>query len=76
MIIRCSGAPSFGLEPRQCVVFEDSLNGLLAAKASGAYVVGLTTGLPEETVRPYCQHVMPDFQNFTVAQMLAIQKQE
>lgn len=71
-----AAARSFGLEPRQCVVFEDSLNGLLAAKASGAYVVGLTTGLPEETVRPYCQHVMPDFQNFTVAQMLAIQKQE
>lgn len=36
-------AHHFGLNPEECAVFEDSINGLKAAQASGAFVVGLTT---------------------------------
>lgn len=36
----------------ECVVFEDSINGLLSAKASGAYVVGMVTTNPMEVIEP------------------------
>lgn len=42
------GARALGLNPEECWVFEDSLQGLKAARASGAYVVGLTTTYPTE----------------------------
>ncbi|MBS1486600.1 MAG: HAD family phosphatase [Bacteroidetes bacterium] len=36
-------AASLKLPPAQCVVFEDSLSGIAAAKAAGCHVVGITT---------------------------------
>jgi beta-phosphoglucomutase-like phosphatase (HAD superfamily) len=36
-----------GENPRDCVVFEDSLTGIRAARASGARVVGVTTTMAE-----------------------------
>lgn len=38
-----NAARHFGLSPEDCVVVEDSLNGLRAAHASGAWVVGVAT---------------------------------
>lgn len=38
-----NAARHFGLAPADCVVVEDSLNGLRAARASGAWVVGVAT---------------------------------
>lgn len=43
------------------VVFEDSINGLKAARASGAFVGGLTTGNPENVVAQYSDIQIPDF---------------
>lgn len=40
-------AQLLGVRPEECVVFEDSLAGLRAARASGARVVGLLTTLKE-----------------------------
>lgn len=39
------GAKRFGLEPADCMVFEDSLNGLHAGRAAGMVVVGMATTL-------------------------------
>lgn len=39
------GAEALGLEPKDCVVFEDSAAGIEAAKAGGMYAVGI--GTPE-----------------------------
>jgi len=33
--------------PKQALIIEDAVNGLLAAKAAGAYAVGVTTSLPK-----------------------------
>ena len=51
----------FGARPEDCVVFEDSLAGLQAARASGAFVTALTTTNPEEVVRNYADLVIRDF---------------
>ena len=51
----------FGAGPEDCVVFEDSVAGLQAARASGAFVTALTTTNPEEVVRNYADLVIRDF---------------
>ena len=56
-----SAANYFGLEAKNCVVFEDSFNGLKAGLSSGAHVVGLTTSNPESEIAEYCDIVVADF---------------
>lgn len=55
------GMARFGADAAHSVVFEDSVNGLMAGKASGALVIGLTTTNPVETVREYSSLQIPDF---------------
>lgn len=59
-------AKRFGLPPHECAVFEDSLNGLRAGRASGARVVGLSTTLPATEIAPLSDLVIPDFSHFSV----------
>ncbi len=47
--------------PETTVVFEDSIHGLTAARAAGAYVVGLATTNSRETIEPLCDLVLDDF---------------
>lgn len=51
------GARLIGCEPRQCLVFEDSFNGLAAGMASGATVVGLATTNPRASLHGKCHHL-------------------
>lgn len=60
------GARVFGLQPEECVVFEDSINGLRAGRDSGAYVVALTTTNPREAVAPLAHAVVADFEKLTL----------
>lgn len=52
---------ALGAQPAECTIYEDSLNGLEAARRSGARVVGLCTTLDAETLRPRCDAMMTDF---------------
>lgn len=54
-------AQRFGVDPDDCVVFEDSFNGLKSGRAAGMYVVGLATTNPADAIRPYCDEVVSDF---------------
>lgn len=38
----------FGLEPKNCLTFEDSTAGVTSAKGAGMKVIGVTTGLEEK----------------------------
>lgn len=49
-----------GLKPEDCVVVEDSMQGLESGRASGARVVGLTTGNSAEKIFPLCDLVRSD----------------
>lgn len=55
------GMECFGTGVHETVVFEDSVHGLEAGTASGAFVVGLSTTYPKERIRPLCDVVIPDF---------------
>ena len=50
-----------GVEVEDCVVFEDSFNGLKSGRAAGMYVVGLSTTNPAEAIRPYCDEVIANY---------------
>ncbi|RYD27041.1 MAG: HAD family phosphatase [Verrucomicrobiaceae bacterium] len=41
-------AERLGLDPAECIVIEDSINGVLSGKAAGCAVVALTTTFPRE----------------------------
>lgn len=56
------GAQRFGADPSECIVFEDSLNGLRSGRAAGAVVFGLVTTLPRETISPLSDVQLADYQ--------------
>ena len=45
-------AERLGAKPEECVVFEDSFNGLRSGRAAGMYVVGLATTNSREAIAP------------------------
>ncbi|MDR0737734.1 MAG: HAD family phosphatase [Prevotellaceae bacterium] len=49
--------------PEECLVFEDSLAGITAAKNAGAKVVGVATTLAPDLLKQHVQWVIPDFTN-------------
>lgn len=63
------GAKVFDAEPSQCVVFEDSFNGIRAGRSAGMTVVGLSTTNPADKIQSECQLVIPDFTQFSVEKM-------
>ena len=52
------GASLIGLPPSQCIVFEDSAQGVKAGRAAGAYVIGLTTTLPATSLEAYSDQIL------------------
>ena len=60
------GAKGFDVIPEECVVFEDSINGLRAGRDSGALVVALTTTNPYEAVAPLADIVIENFKGMTL----------
>uniref|UniRef100_A0A7S0S042 Riboflavin kinase n=1 Tax=Chlamydomonas leiostraca TaxID=1034604 RepID=A0A7S0S042_9CHLO len=44
--------------PARALVIEDTVNGLMAAKAAGVFAVGVTNSLPREVLRPHADRVV------------------
>ncbi|MDE6340900.1 MAG: HAD family phosphatase [Muribaculaceae bacterium] len=51
-------AGGLGVKPQRCAVFEDSLQGVKAGRAAGAFVVGVAGTLKAEDIAPYCDIVV------------------
>jgi beta-phosphoglucomutase len=57
-----AAAKAIDVEPSSCVVFEDAVNGIIAARAAGMVAVGITSTTPPEVLREAGAHwVAPDF---------------
>ena len=54
-------AQRLGVKVEDCVVCEDSFNGLKSGKAAGMYVVGLSTTNPATAIRPYCDEIIENY---------------
>lgn len=67
------GAAAFGADVSECLCFEDSINGLKAGMAAGIYTIGLATTNSRETITPLCNHVIDDFEGFTLQSILSMQ---
>lgn len=50
-----------GVEPTESVIFEDSMTGIQAAKASGTTVVGMATTQTPDELRPFVDDTAHDF---------------
>ena len=60
-------AARFGVSPKECIVFEDSFNGLRSGIASGARVIGLATTNPVAEIEPYTKEVISNYDVFTLS---------
>lgn len=60
-------AARFGASEAECVVFEDSFNGLRAGRAAKMRVVGLCTTNPQEAVLPLCDVAIDNYIGFSHA---------
>ena len=53
-----AAAAALGVDPKRCAVFEDSLQGVKAGKAAGAFVIGIAGTLKAEDIQPYSDIVV------------------
>ncbi|MBO7047071.1 MAG: HAD family phosphatase [Prevotella sp.] len=58
-------AQQLGVEPDECAVFEDSVNGLRSGQAAGMKVVGLLTTNPMDVVEPLSDIQISDYAGLT-----------
>ncbi len=65
-------AKGLGVPASSCLVFEDSISGLISGKSARMKMVGLATTNPAEVVARYADVVIPDFTAFTLEDALAI----
>lgn len=66
-------AANLGIDPTQCVVFEDSHSGVSAGKAAGAKVVGVLSTYKKEEL-PVCDSYIVDYKDIsfdTIASLLS-----
>lgn len=66
------GAARFGVNPAECVVFEDSFNGLKSGRAAEMCVVGLATTNTVESIAPLSDIQITDFRGISYQQLLKL----
>ena len=69
-------ARGLDVAPSGCLVFEDSISGLISGRSANMKTVGLTTTNPADVVARYADVVIPDFTAFTQDAALALIKGE
>ena len=62
-------AEELGVDPADCLVFEDSFNGIKSGIAAGMRVVGLSTTNPKESIEKDVFLVIPDFSEIISSEM-------
>lgn len=65
------GAKTLGATSDECIVFEDSFNGLKAGRAAEMFVVGLATTNSPKSLNGLADVIINDFRGITLDQLLA-----
>lgn len=66
------GARELGADIKKCVVFEDSVQGVKAGNASGAFVIGITGTRKREELMPFSDIVVDGFGELDLNQIIEI----
>lgn len=66
------GASKINADPRNCVVFEDSLQGVMAGKNAGSYVVGVKGTIPVENLASFSHIVIDNFNDIVLEDLIQI----
>ena len=66
------GAACFGAQPDECVVLEDSINGLKAGRAAQMFVVGLVTTNSREVITPLSDIQIDDYEKMTYEKLVKL----
>ena len=67
-------AQLIGVDIRDCIVFEDSRNGLIAARASGAGIIGVASTLDREVVVPLSDLTVNAVNELTIEQVVNLKR--
>ncbi len=57
------GATKVGVAPEECLVFEDSFQGLESGRRAGCRVVGIATTNPAEAIEPHADLIAPSLKS-------------
>jgi HAD superfamily hydrolase (TIGR01509 family) len=57
------GAAKVGVAPEECLVFEDSFQGLESGRSAGCRVVGIATTNPAEAIEPHADLIAPSLKS-------------
>lgn len=60
------------VEPSQCIVLEDSFNGLMSGRSAGMGVVGFSTTNPASAIAHLCDLVVPDYTGLEIENLWTI----
>lgn len=63
-------AEKINCDIKNCIVFEDSLQGVMAGKNSGALVVSVIGTLPKETLAPYSHILIESFNELNIENLI------
>lgn len=81
MVTRCkpdpeiflTAAAKLGLRPEECLVFEDAISGVMAAKAAGMRVIALTSTHTREQLSAHSpERIVEDFTSLSLADIVAL----
>lgn len=68
-------AKKLNTDIRNCAVFEDSVQGVMAGRNAGAYVVGITGTKPVEELAPWCDIIIDRLDELDLDELTAILKE-
>ena len=60
------GAQKIGVDIKDCLIFEDSMQGITAGLASGAKVIALSTTCSIEQISTLTNVIIPGFKDFSL----------